>query len=219
MELFTVYAQVRVRQFGVELLAVVEVFRARESSSRIFLGDDFQICFRMHYAWYDSGYMFESVYGGGLLFMVFLRRFVAGSHLFVAGLPEQHRSADRQICFRMQCAWYDSGYMFESVYGGVLVVMVFLQPLVSDSHLFVAGLPEEYRYADILGDDFQISFRMQFTRYDSGYMFMSVNSGVLKYLHVFLCEGGPRNLRSFSRISRMPGLTVDSQSCVSQRQG
>ena len=42
MELFTVYAQVRVQQFEVELLAVVEVFRARESDSRIFLGDDFQ---------------------------------------------------------------------------------------------------------------------------------------------------------------------------------
>ena len=43
---------------------MVEVFRAGESSSRILLGDDFQICFRMQYAWYYSGYMFESVYGG-----------------------------------------------------------------------------------------------------------------------------------------------------------
>ena len=43
MELFTVYAQVRVQQFGVELLAVVEVFRAGESGSQILLGDHFQM--------------------------------------------------------------------------------------------------------------------------------------------------------------------------------
>ena len=101
MELFTV------QQFGVELLAVVEVFRAGESGSRIFLGDDFQISFRMQFAWYDSGYVFESVYGGGLLMMVFPQPPVSGSHLFVAGLPEEHRYADIlgddfQSCFRIQ---------------------------------------------------------------------------------------------------------------------
>ena len=40
--------------------------------------------------------------------------------------------------------------MFESVHGGGLV---FLRPIVSGSHLFAAGLPEEYTCADIPGDD------------------------------------------------------------------
>ena len=69
----------------------VEVFRARESSSWILLGDDFQICPRMQYAWYYSGYMFESVYGGGLLV---LRPLVSDSHMFVAGLPEEYTCAN-----------------------------------------------------------------------------------------------------------------------------
>ena len=100
---------------------------------------------------------------------VVLRLLLFGSHLFDSGLTEEYNTwIILGNDFQMDVVffpWFVSGYIFTSVYASV-------------------SSPEEYeKFGIFLGVDFRNYFRMQWSWFDSGYMFLPVCKVVGSFTH------------------------------------